>query len=399
MTMHQCMISQNVGIGTTTPAFKLDVSGRMRVKTGTLNNVSTSSGIWMEDYRDGTNRAFVGMQDSIRVGFYGAGIGGTGWGFNFNTVTGNVGIGITNALSALHVHSPDNTYNSYLRLTHQTSGTSFSDGAYMGLDGNNLLLNNSENGMILFSNAGGDRLNISSGGNVGIGTGVTTPQTKLHIDGGTNVGSGSGGYLQLGSSSGANMAFDNNEIQARSNGVPSQLFLQNDGGGTTIGGGTGVIVITSSGEVRKPFVTGNANMLPICYGKIRDNGTIAGGSGNFTVTKHPTLAGRYYISINGETNMGLNPDQYMIIASPSSPSSFGIEASNDIYVVNSIMQAGTYNNTIGIRTKEFTIDYVNKSVVGDCNVLDCQYKSVSYLTNMPGPRDVDGGFTFMVYKL
>jgi hypothetical protein len=78
LLIQQLLMAQNVGIGTATPAFKLDVSGRMRVKTGTLNNVSTSSGIWMEDYRDGTNRAFVGMQDSIRVGFYGAGIGGTG---------------------------------------------------------------------------------------------------------------------------------------------------------------------------------------------------------------------------------------------------------------------------------------------------------------------------------
>jgi hypothetical protein len=224
LTTHQLLMAQNVGIGTTTPAFKLDVNGRMRVKTGTLNNISTSSGIWLEDYRDGTNRAFFGMQDSIRIGFYGAGTGGTGWGFNFNAVTGNVGIGITNALSALHVHSPDNTFNSYLRLTHQTSGTSFSDGAYMGLDGNNLLFRNSENGMMLFSNAGGDRLNISSVGNVGIGIGVTTPQAKLHIDGGTNVGSLTGGYLQIGTYSARSLAFDNYQLQARNNGVPAKLW-------------------------------------------------------------------------------------------------------------------------------------------------------------------------------
>jgi hypothetical protein len=54
LLIQQLLMAQNVGIGTAT------------------------SGIWMEDYRDGTNRAFVGMQDSIRVGFYGAGIGGTG---------------------------------------------------------------------------------------------------------------------------------------------------------------------------------------------------------------------------------------------------------------------------------------------------------------------------------
>src|SRR5690349_3015790 len=87
------LLAQFVGIGTPTPQYMLDVNGRMRIKTGVLNNVSTSSGIWLEDYRDGTNRMFIGMQDSIRAGFYGSGTGSVGWGFNFNALTGNVGIG------------------------------------------------------------------------------------------------------------------------------------------------------------------------------------------------------------------------------------------------------------------------------------------------------------------
>lgn len=40
------VLSQNVGIGTTTPVYKLDVLGRMRVKTEILGNVNTSAGIW-----------------------------------------------------------------------------------------------------------------------------------------------------------------------------------------------------------------------------------------------------------------------------------------------------------------------------------------------------------------
>lgn len=79
--------SQNVGIGTNTPAFRLDVLGRMRVKTGTLGNVSSSSGIWFEDYRNGVNQMFFGMKDSIRGGFYGSGAG-IGWDLVFNTRSG-----------------------------------------------------------------------------------------------------------------------------------------------------------------------------------------------------------------------------------------------------------------------------------------------------------------------
>lgn len=52
-----------------------------------------------------------------------------------------------------------------------------------------------------------------NGGNIGIGTG--NPSAKLEVDNGTDVSASGGGYLQLGTSSNSNLAFDNNEIQAR----------------------------------------------------------------------------------------------------------------------------------------------------------------------------------------
>jgi hypothetical protein len=387
LATHQLLMAQNIGIGTTTPAFKLDVNGRMRVKTGTLNNISTSSGIWMEDYRDGTNRAFFGMQDSIRIGFYGAGTGGTGWGFNFNTVTGNVGIGITNALSALHVHSPDNTFNSYLRLTHQTSGTSFSDGAYMGLDGNNLLFRNSENGMILFSNSGGDRLLINSAGNVGIGTGLAIPQAKLHIDGGNSVGGFNGGYLQLGSVFGSNLALDNQQIQARSASGPSQLFLQNNGGGTSIGSGTGILVLPASGEINKPFVTGNSNLLPLAYGRVAENGAIVGSTGNFTVQKAET--GKYIITLTGETNVYLNRNNYMIQVTPyiGYNDQFGILLSKAYFAGATIIN----DNTIIIQMAEPNVPYTNGSCANQCGPF-------SLVTGNKFFDEVDVGFSILIYK-
>ncbi len=89
------LLAQNVGIGTTTPDYKLDVKGRMRLKTETLGNIFNTPGMWLEDYRDGSDRAFIGMQDSIRIGLFGGGNGGYGWGMNFNTKTANVNIGPT----------------------------------------------------------------------------------------------------------------------------------------------------------------------------------------------------------------------------------------------------------------------------------------------------------------
>jgi hypothetical protein len=84
------MQNGNAGIGITNPAYKLDVGGRMRVKTGTIGNIFTTSGIWFEDFRDGSNRIFFGMRDSIRVGFYGEGSPGVQWGFAFNARNGDV---------------------------------------------------------------------------------------------------------------------------------------------------------------------------------------------------------------------------------------------------------------------------------------------------------------------
>jgi len=74
---------------------------------------------------------------------------------------------------------------------------------------------------------------VSNNGWVGIGT--ENPQTRLTIDGGSDVGNASGGYLQLGLTSGLNVGFDNNEIQSRSNGVVSRLVLNNGGGAVQIG--------------------------------------------------------------------------------------------------------------------------------------------------------------------
>jgi hypothetical protein len=80
----------NVGVNTTTPQFKLDVKGRMKIQTGTLGNIFTTPGIWFDDYRDGSNRIFFGMQDSIRLGIWGEGSPGAGWAFNFNARNGEV---------------------------------------------------------------------------------------------------------------------------------------------------------------------------------------------------------------------------------------------------------------------------------------------------------------------
>ena len=92
-----------------------------------------------------------------------------------------------------------------------------------------------------FVNAGTENVRITQVGNVGINT--ASPSTKLHISGGQDASYSNNGFLQLGSTSGNNVIFDNNEILARSDGAASSLALQHSGGNLHLVNGGGNVGI------------------------------------------------------------------------------------------------------------------------------------------------------------
>ncbi len=179
----------NIGVGTGSPQYILDVANRMRLREGQINNITTTPGMWLNNYLNGTESIFAGMEDSIRYGFYGGGPGGVGWGFNFNARNGNVGVGTT----------ADGTY----RLT--LAGADYGIGLYNGT--NNFygsLTSAADNSLQIESPYGNNfaqttprpiLLNPPSGnffftpGNVGIN--VTAPTARLQIGGNVMVGFGS----------------------------------------------------------------------------------------------------------------------------------------------------------------------------------------------------------------
>jgi hypothetical protein len=76
-----------VGIGTTAPAFRLDVGGRIRLKqdTGSTGTANTA-GIWLFQNTPSIEQGFVGMKDDNNIGLYGN--NGGGWSLFTDVSTG-----------------------------------------------------------------------------------------------------------------------------------------------------------------------------------------------------------------------------------------------------------------------------------------------------------------------
>jgi hypothetical protein len=71
-----------VGIGNSNPGYQLDISNRMRIRSG--GNSGVSAGLWLNNNAN-TETAFIGMEDDTHVGILGV---GAGWKFGMNTQTG-----------------------------------------------------------------------------------------------------------------------------------------------------------------------------------------------------------------------------------------------------------------------------------------------------------------------
>ena len=87
----------NIGIGTNTPGYLLDVNGRMRVRNG-----GGTAGIYFMDAANANNRGFIGLEDDNTIGLYGG--NGAGWALEMNTANGNVDFsGDVSIISPLYV--------------------------------------------------------------------------------------------------------------------------------------------------------------------------------------------------------------------------------------------------------------------------------------------------------
>ncbi len=165
------------------------------------------------------------------------------------------------------------------------------------------------------------------------------------------------------------------------NGYTDRLILKQNG---NIGIGVSPVEkldvsgnIKLTGEVNRPS-TGAANLLPFAYGKIRFDGVITGGTGNFSVTK--TGTGTYEITLTGESNVYTNQASYMVQVTVESSSVMMVSV--DFRV----------NNNIQVRTASPRINYSNFGCSSCSQVF-------SYINTTVFSQDEDNSFSFLIYKL
>jgi hypothetical protein len=161
----------NVGIGTTSPAYKLDVNGTIGFpySGSNANYIEQGNALGYGRIRPFNNSGLFGFDTNYTAG------GGYDFAYNGSSVirvtsAGNVGIGTTNPIYKLHVAG-----SAYVN-----SGTLFIDsGEYLRWGNSNQGIRGVNDTSLEFVSGASTRMYISAAGNVGIGT--TSPGTGLHV--------------------------------------------------------------------------------------------------------------------------------------------------------------------------------------------------------------------------
>ena len=296
-TLYVDSADNRVGIGTTNPSYVLDINGGYKFAG---KSELTASAYWVgaptHGFRFNSNddqHNNVIMYDSGNTYF-----------------RGNVGIGITSALTKAHIQgSSASTYtgagpNDTLRVSQSTDGNWISsevDGkfAYFGIDSSNAKFaaydypGSAEMGMVL----GQDRVFIKNDGNVGIGTGASdgpASGSRLHVKGNAI-------FLEDSPISTSNT----NAVPAMSNSSTGGLHFYSSASSTT----EGLTFSTPSNGTQAGIVCHNNNSDGTHLGFFTTNSYAAGPQCRWKMTNYGTLLGAVSASVGSTTATSTNAIQ------------------------------------------------------------------------------------------
>ena len=232
----------SVGIGTTAPSVKLDVNSPNSFMARFNGGSNMYIGLFENNIYRGYLGSFAGNAADVD---FGTGAGNNGGKLHLTTKAvprltvdsiGQIGIGTTTPTAQIDVFN--NTVNRSLNIISSAANGQIANiSTTVALNAANDLLQldlpaaQGPDAQFIEASLGGvtTKFAVNSDGRVGIG-GAALANVGCYIQKGTDAAPASGGYLVTGSTTGANISMDDNEIMARNNGAVSTLFLQNNGG-------------------------------------------------------------------------------------------------------------------------------------------------------------------------
>jgi hypothetical protein len=314
----------NIGIGTTSPSTKLQISGgnSSTPATALFSIQKNEEGYGLFSGVLGSGVSWMQSATKTQSTYYGLSLQPNG---------GNVGIGTTTPSNTLDVNGGAeingetyirSTSNVGLRIQTTDQGIGGNDGLRVGLNATHAFVWQYENKPLAFATNGGQRMTISAGGNVGIGT--TSPDSLLQIGESYTTTSGTnkkiianiGGYystaagFQYQALGFTGTTFDESDISTQTSGevlknfyigLFSDVGYFNENRFSIYQGGAERLSIKQSGNVGIG-TTSPAQKLHVNDGGIRVERYATGLGGFISVGNGTEVAGNYSAYFFGNTN-------------------------------------------------------------------------------------------------
>jgi hypothetical protein len=232
-----------VGIGPNNPTAWLDVNNTTS-GFGELAKFNGGNSMWVTFAENGLNRGYIGSYagnpEDFEMGTYASNASGkvilsTG---NLPRLSidnaGRVGVGaLPTSGYRMNVSGGNfllNNTSSDLELNLQTNTTNRKSLKFLNQTGGIDHSIESINSNLYFRRMDAEFPSMAWDANDRFGIGTFAPTTKLNVVGGDEVDLTRHGSIMIGNTTSANMAIDENEIQARSNSAGADLFVQHNGG-------------------------------------------------------------------------------------------------------------------------------------------------------------------------